>query len=274
MRSIGGHASAVQPLAEPRQHQTAAARVGPACRGARPAARSSVEPPAESGSSGRVGRGRAGGGEGGIRTLDGLPHTAFPVPRPRPLGDLSEWAEGGVAEREGFEPSVLAHTAFRERHHQPLGHLSTNQDSKGSRFDGSARPRQGSAARPGHLARGALHDPRHDLQAPTEPLPVGQLQRRPDPELDQIQETAAPSRRLREDHATTQILRDLGGRVGGGGRGVGGAPLSRESSELSSPRGGGRDHHLSVRPSTKAGQLLRARAATYVIFQPRIRPVA
>ncbi len=30
-----------------------------------------------------------GGGEGGIRTLDGLPHTAFPVRRPRPLGDLS-----------------------------------------------------------------------------------------------------------------------------------------------------------------------------------------
>jgi hypothetical protein len=29
------------------------------------------------------------GGEGGIRTLDGLPHTAFPVRRPRPLGDLS-----------------------------------------------------------------------------------------------------------------------------------------------------------------------------------------
>ncbi len=32
---------------------------------------------------------REGGGEGGIRTLDGLPHTAFPVRRPRPLGDLS-----------------------------------------------------------------------------------------------------------------------------------------------------------------------------------------
>ena len=29
------------------------------------------------------------GGEGGIRTRDGLPHTAFPVRRPRPLGDLS-----------------------------------------------------------------------------------------------------------------------------------------------------------------------------------------
>ncbi len=73
------------------------------------------------------------GGEGGIRTLDGLPHTAFPVRRPRPLGDLSAVrgrAESGVAERAGFEPAVLAHTAFRERHHQPLGHLSAGEDSK------------------------------------------------------------------------------------------------------------------------------------------------
>ena len=34
---------------------------------------------------------RENGGEGGIRTLDGLPHTAFPVRRPRPLGDLSNY---------------------------------------------------------------------------------------------------------------------------------------------------------------------------------------
>jgi hypothetical protein len=34
-----------------------------------------------------------------------------------------------VAERVGFEPTVLAHTAFRERHHQPLGHLSAGEDS-------------------------------------------------------------------------------------------------------------------------------------------------
>ncbi len=40
---------------------------------------------------------RRGGGEGGIRTLDGLPHTAFPVRRPRPLGDLS----AGDAPRPG-----------------------------------------------------------------------------------------------------------------------------------------------------------------------------
>ncbi len=37
----------------------------------------------------RVGVGCECGGEGGIRTHDELPHTAFPVPRPRPLGDLS-----------------------------------------------------------------------------------------------------------------------------------------------------------------------------------------
>ena len=113
------------------------------------------------------------GGEGGIRTLDGLPHTAFPVRRPRPLGDLSASAsysarlacraEGGgehpsertsmvrergrgadnarigrppcayMAERVGFEPTVLAHTAFRERHLQPLGHLSAREDNKGRR---------------------------------------------------------------------------------------------------------------------------------------------
>ena len=31
---------------------------------------------------------------------------------------------GSVAERVGFEPTVLSHTAFRERHLKPLGHLS------------------------------------------------------------------------------------------------------------------------------------------------------
>src|SRR3954453_17253339 len=35
-----------------------------------------------------------------------------------------------VAERAGFEPAVLSHTAFRERHHQPLGHLSAGEDTK------------------------------------------------------------------------------------------------------------------------------------------------
>ncbi len=65
-------------------------------------------PPSTTGRDGRSGGwiGQlVGGGEGGIRTLDGLPRTAFPVPRHRPLGDLSTGC--GVAEREGFEPSVL-----------------------------------------------------------------------------------------------------------------------------------------------------------------------
>ena len=88
------------------------------------------------------------GGEGGIRTRDGLPQTAFPVRRHSPLGDLSPKAYAGpaggrpvhgsarvVAERAGFEPAVLSHTAFRERHHQPLGHLSAGEDTKGSRDD-------------------------------------------------------------------------------------------------------------------------------------------
>src|SRR5687767_11029197 len=60
-------------------------------------------PPSTTGRDGRP-RGRIGqfesGGEGGIRTLDGLPRTAFPVPRHRPLGDLSSahrcGGEGGI----------------------------------------------------------------------------------------------------------------------------------------------------------------------------------
>ncbi len=149
--------------------------------------------PEVTGSTGPNRRGRAGadagtaagaasgcGGEGGIRTRDGLPRTAFPVRRHSPLGDLSErrhrlrgplvtaaretsadrsWQgrvraperahprcvsearrrerrqgpsgrAAYVAERAGFEPAVLSHTAFRERHHQPLGHLSAGEDTK------------------------------------------------------------------------------------------------------------------------------------------------
>jgi hypothetical protein len=62
-------------------------------------------PPSTTGGDGRRGpsagqRGRrvatrVDGGEGGIRTLDGLPRTAFPVPRHRPLGDLSGETAGG-----------------------------------------------------------------------------------------------------------------------------------------------------------------------------------
>ena len=55
-------------------------------------------PPSTTGRDGRPGQvvgQRGGGGEGGIRTHVGLPRTAFPVPRPRPLGDLSRGADRG-----------------------------------------------------------------------------------------------------------------------------------------------------------------------------------
>jgi hypothetical protein len=94
------------------------------------------------------------GGEGEIRTRDGLPRTAFPVRRHSPLGDLSPDTCGPargrpvhvrarMAERAGFEPAVLSHTAFRERHHQPLGHLSVAEDTKPS---GEDRPTAGLSA--------------------------------------------------------------------------------------------------------------------------------
>src|SRR2546428_1104369 len=35
-----------------------------------------------------------------------------------------------LAERVGFEPTRLSPTAFRERHHQPLGHLSTSKSTE------------------------------------------------------------------------------------------------------------------------------------------------
>ena len=51
-----------------------------------------------------------------------------------------------VAERAGFEPAVLSHTAFRERHHQPLGHLSAGEDTKRA-FDGCSPASLGRAYR-------------------------------------------------------------------------------------------------------------------------------
>ena len=45
-----------------------------------------------------------------------------------------------VAERVGFEPTVLSHTAFRERHHQPLGHLSVREGSSDALPDRSGGP--------------------------------------------------------------------------------------------------------------------------------------
>ena len=55
------------------------------------------------------------------RGSDGRPRPWRP---PRGMGQL--------AERVGFEPTVLSHTAFRERHLQPLGHLSAAESSKGT----------------------------------------------------------------------------------------------------------------------------------------------
>src|SRR5688500_1283873 len=74
------------------------------------------------------------GGEGGIRTHEGLPHTAFPVPRPRPLGDLSgrlpsrwrgppRWARvrvrgpvvAATADADGGEGGIRTHGAFAHR---------------------------------------------------------------------------------------------------------------------------------------------------------------
>ena len=56
-----------------------------------------------------------------------------------------------MAERVGFEPTLLSQTAFRERHHQPLGHLSTGEDSKGTpeiRLRGPCRNRRETSAKP------------------------------------------------------------------------------------------------------------------------------
>ena len=75
--------------------------------------------------------------ERGIRTPDGFPRTAFPVRRHRPLGDLSADATmwgGPVWEwRRGWDsnPRCSSHTAFRERHLKPLGHLSAAESSRG-----------------------------------------------------------------------------------------------------------------------------------------------
>ncbi len=46
---------------------------------------------------------RSTGGEGGIRTRDGFPHTAFPVPRTRPLCDLSGLIDSAPYDAHGNE---------------------------------------------------------------------------------------------------------------------------------------------------------------------------
>ena len=74
-----------------------------------------------------VNQGTGDGGEGGIRTHVGLPRTAFPVPRPRPLGDLSSerrlrGGEGGirthgtVTRTPLFESGTFNHSDTSPRH--------------------------------------------------------------------------------------------------------------------------------------------------------------
>ncbi len=81
------------------------------------------------------------GGRGGIRTLEAvITPTRFPVARTRP--NYATLPAG--AERVGFEPTEALHlTAFRERHLQPLGHLSagkyTNQAVSITRRQKTAR---------------------------------------------------------------------------------------------------------------------------------------
>src|SRR5687767_5927848 len=53
-----------------------------------------------------------------------------------------------LAERVGFEPTLLSQTAFRERHHQPLGHLSAREDIAG-------RPKRAGTGQPAQRAEAA-----------------------------------------------------------------------------------------------------------------------
>src|SRR5439155_26968644 len=105
-----------------------------------------------------VNQASGGGGEGGIRTPDGFPRTAFPVRRHRPLGDLSgtslgasdgpgNGGEGGIRTHGAhrtplFESGTLNHsdTSPRRRVYQRV-RLSGNRASQG----GSPVGRGGSA---------------------------------------------------------------------------------------------------------------------------------
>ena len=108
---------------------------------------------------------RTTGGRGGIRTLEAvLPPTRFPVARTRPgYATLPEVAairrliaSAGSAERVGFEPTVAHHhTAFRERHLQPLGHLS-NPSSIPTRPRATAPERRWDTAKPPGGYRAAM----------------------------------------------------------------------------------------------------------------------
>ena len=83
------------------------------------------------------------GGEGGIRTRDGLPQTAFPVRRHSPLGDLSPRSEGN-----GMPPR-LQRDLWATR--QPAG--------SGRRGEGGAQDRSERTTPGGPSRRSASHRP-------------------------------------------------------------------------------------------------------------------
>ena len=105
---------------------------------------------------------------------------------------------GKLAERVGFEPTVLSHTAFRERHHQPLGHLSAAESSKGTsrgpwtdrvrRDFGSARDSADGEVG-AQVGGGVLEDARHDPEPGREPRRVGE----PDSRAEQAPSRGSPS---------------------------------------------------------------------------------
>jgi hypothetical protein len=84
-----------------------------------------------------------------------------------------------MAERAGFEPAVLSHTAFRERHHQPLGHLSAGEDTKPTRDDrrGGLRSAQRRGVQQGFGLIAA--DATDDLEPSRERGMLGELDDRP-----------------------------------------------------------------------------------------------
>src|SRR3990172_11262575 len=93
---------------------------------------------------------------------------------------------GAVAERVGFEPTVLSHTAFRERHLQPLGHLSVAESSKGSTgtIPRSVTARSGTDAlrievRP-QLGGSLAEDAGHDVESMRQTARLGQVDGRVD----------------------------------------------------------------------------------------------
>src|SRR5437773_7691946 len=57
-------------------------------------------------------------------------YSTVPAPAKRTIATATRSCASprkALAERAGFEPARLSPTAFRERHHQPLGHLSTSK---------------------------------------------------------------------------------------------------------------------------------------------------